>query len=355
MEGRPCDVTDAVRGLVTVYNSKRWLVPPEERKTLLSPRNPLSSSICEGEWVRCRHGLYRGDIGLVCGRDPFSETEAIVAFIPRIPDKGSSSVPKRKRLARPEPQQWYADRANAMWGVKVRKISDEEYQLKHETYKSGLILKHLPPASVAIANAPLDIGPFLSATYVSHLPFYSSLVLRCAQNTIKVGQRVKVLAGEQQGLIGHPTDVSDGVATVVLQTNDYTSFVVSLCSLAIVYSPGDHVKHRFADSRGIVSSVDEEFRTVTFIEKDTNKEVCEIVSLCSMISISLQYLAHMDAIEPYTPALNFFRITPGLWVHFSGPTDTDRPRRRGYITAVEDAHAVVIDERTFTEVYEEMF
>ena len=355
MEGRPCDVTDAVRGLVTVYNSKRWLVPPEERKTLLSPRNPLSSSICEGEWVRCRHGLYRGDIGLVCGRDPFSETEAIVAFIPRIPDKGSSSVPKRKRLARPEPQQWYADRAKAMWGVKVRKISDEEYQLKHETYKSGLILKHLPPASVAIANAPLDIGPFLSATYVSHLPFYSSLVLRCAQNTIKVGQWVKVLAGEQQGLIGHPTDVSDGVATVVLQTNDYTSFVVSLCSLAIVYSPGDHVKHRFADSRGIVSSVDEEFRTVTFIEKDTNKEVCEIVSLCSMISISLQYLAHMDAIEPYTPALNFFRITPGLWVHFSGPTDTDRPRRRGYITAVEDAHAVVIDERTFTEVYEEMF
>lgn len=354
MEGRPCDVADAVRDLVTVYSSKRWLVPPEERKTLLSPRNPLSRRICKGEWVRCRHGLYRGDIGLVCGRDPFSDTEVIVAFIPRIPDKGSSSVRKRKRSARPEPQQWSVDRAKAMWGEKVRKISDEEYQLKHETYKSGLILKHLPPASVAIANAPLDIGPFLSATYISKFSFYRSLVLRYAQNTIKVGQRVKVLAGEQQGLIGHPTDVSDGVATILLTNND-TSFVISLCSLAIVYSPGDHVKHRFADSRGIVSSVDEEFRTVTFIEKDTNKEVCEIVSLCSMIDIPLQYLAHMDAVEPYTPAFNFFQITPGLWVHFSGPTDTDRPKRRGYISAVEDAHAVVIDERTFTEVCEEMF
>ena len=63
----------------------------------------------------------------------------------------------------------------------------------------------------------------------------------------------------------------------------------------------------------------------------------------------------MDAIEPYTPAPNYFQITPGLWVDFSGPRDTDRPKCRGYITAVDDAHAVVMDERTFTEVCDETF
>jgi hypothetical protein len=58
----------------------------------------------------------------------------------------------------------------------------------------------------------------------------------------------------------------------------------------------------------------------------------------------------MDAIEPYSPPCNYFRFTPGLWVHFSGPRDSDRPKRRGYITAVEEDHALVTDELTFTEV-----
>ena len=54
--------------------------------------------------------------------------------------------------------------------------------------------------------------------------------------------------------------------------------------------------------------------------------------------------------EPCTPTNNFYRFTPGLWVDFSGPTDSDRPKCRGYITGVEDGRAAVIDECTFGEV-----
>ena len=352
VEGRPCDVTAAVRDLVTVFRG-RWLVPPEERATLLSRRNPLSRDVSEGEWVRCRHGLYRGDIGLVCGHDPSSEAHVIVALIPRIPDGPPSSVPKRKRSARPEPRKWSADRAKAVWGEKVRKISDEVYELKHDTYKSGLVIKHLAPASVAISDAPLDIDPFLSAPYVSNFHFYSLLAFRYAQDTIKVGQRVKVLDGEQQGLVGHPTDITDGVATVVTD-DDTPPLIISLRALAAMYLPGDHIKHRHQDSRGIVVSVNED-RTVTFVDKEANEEVRTSLSVRYTNNTPLQYTAHMDAVEPYTPPANLYRFTPGLWVHFVGPSDSERPKRRGYITAVEDVHAVVIDERTFTEVSDHLY
>ena len=81
VEGRPCDVADAVCDLVTVYR-QRWLVPPEEQSTLLSFCNPLYQEILVGEWVHCRYGLYHGAIGLVCEHDNSSEAELIVAFIP---------------------------------------------------------------------------------------------------------------------------------------------------------------------------------------------------------------------------------------------------------------------------------
>ena len=34
--------------------------------------------IRDGTWVRRRHGLYRDDIGLVCGHDYSSEAELII-------------------------------------------------------------------------------------------------------------------------------------------------------------------------------------------------------------------------------------------------------------------------------------
>ena len=58
----------------------------------------------------------------------------------------------------------------------------------------------------------------------------------------------------------------------------------------------------------------------------------------------------MDAVEPWSPPANFYRFTPGLWVHFTGPIDSRRLKRRGYITEVEGGLVTVVDEHTFAEV-----
>lgn len=147
LEGNLPDVLAAVKGLVTVYNALPRLVPSEQRVTLLSRSNPISRHIQEGTWVRCLHGLYRGDVGLVCGYDASSDAEAIVAFVPRIPTKSfRTASAKRKRVARPEPQTWSARQVEEIWGPsQVRKTSEDEFVFRHETYKSGLISKQLPP------------------------------------------------------------------------------------------------------------------------------------------------------------------------------------------------------------------
>ena len=71
--------------------------------------------------------------------------------------------------------------AKAVWGKKVWKISGNEFEMNHETYKSGLILKHLPPMSVTVSNPAWDISPFLSAPFILDLPFY--VAQRIAQQT----------------------------------------------------------------------------------------------------------------------------------------------------------------------------
>jgi hypothetical protein len=194
IEGRPCDVSAAVCSLVTVY-SEPCVVPSDECSMLLSRCSPLHHHVHEGKWVQCLHGLYRGDVGLVCGHNR-SEADVTIAFIPRIPEKAPGSA-KCKRLGRPEPCKWTAAEVKAMWGKRVCKLLEEDYWLNNERYKSGLVIKYLPPASVVIADPPLDIGPFISTKYISNLPFFSSVGYRNTQTLIQVGHRVKVIAGEQ--------------------------------------------------------------------------------------------------------------------------------------------------------------
>jgi hypothetical protein len=348
IEGRPCDVSAAVRSLVTVYGEP-CLVPSDKCSTLLSRCSPLHRHVHEGKWVQCLHGLYCGDMGLVCGHN-CSEADVTIAFIPCIPEKALGSA-KRKRPGCLELCKWTAAEVKAMWGKRVCKLSEEDYCLNNKRYKSGLVIKYLPPTSVIIADPPLDIGPFILTKYISNLPFFSLVGYRNTQTLIQVRHRVKVIAGEQQGVVGHTTDICNGMATVTLQVDEgIPPLIILLHALSIQYSPGDLIKHRFAKSQGILSTVDKGCRAVTYIEKDTNKEVHMTVLLYYIINIPLQYLAHMDAIEPYSPPCNYFRFTPGLWVHFSGLRDSDRPKCHSYITAVEEDHALVTDELMFMEV-----
>jgi len=63
-----------------------------------------------------------------------------------------------------------------------------------------------------------------------------------------------------------------------------------------------------------------------------------------------QIAIRIDAVEPYNPLLNFYRVTAGTWVEFNRQRETDQPKRRGYVRVVEEMHVLVIDEHTLAEV-----
>ena len=121
---------------MTIYR-QQWLVPLEEHSTLLTFWNPLYHEICDSKWVHCCHGLYRGNIGLVCEHNNSSKAKLIVTFIPCIHNKHPSLAQKCKWPLHPELQKWSTDWAKAVWGNKVWKILDKEYKMKDETYTSG--------------------------------------------------------------------------------------------------------------------------------------------------------------------------------------------------------------------------
>ena len=97
---------------------------------------------------------------------------------------------------------------------------------------------------------------------------------RAVQQSIKVRQRVRVVSREQQGWVGCPVDITDDLAVLIWNTDDDTpALQVPLKYLLPVYRPGDHVKFRWGDLHGIMMSVDETNEKVSFVERDSHREV----------------------------------------------------------------------------------
>ncbi|KAH9162307.1 hypothetical protein EDB89DRAFT_2079838 [Lactarius sanguifluus] len=320
LEGNLIEVTRAVRDLVTVLTRiPPFLVPLEQRVALLSPCNPLSRSIKEGQWV------------LFAGMTHPRDAETIVALVPRIPEKTTRTA-KQKKVARPEPRIWSSQQLEVSWGTsKVQRTSSEEYIFGREKFRSGLIVKQFSPASLAnVDSAPDDLRPFLRATFIRSVPSFTPLIHRFAQDAIKPGQWVKVESGDHRGVIGKPLDVRDSVAYLsLIFAGDSPTLQIPLRALAPLYDRGHHIKNRWSESSGIVTSVDEDRKTLTYVERDSQNT--------------------MNAVEPYDPPLNFYQVTVGTWVEFNRQREADQPKRRGYVRVVQGTLAFVIDEHTLEE------
>ncbi|KAH9019731.1 hypothetical protein EDB85DRAFT_2153546 [Lactarius pseudohatsudake] len=337
LEGNLTEVTRAVRGLVTVFTHLApFLVPLEQHVALLSPCNPLSRPIKAGQWVRCLHGLYRNNLGFVCGHDPSWDTETIVALVPWIPEKTTRTA-KRKKVARPEPRSWSAEQLAASWGTsKVQRTSSDEYIFSREKYRSGLIVKQFSPASlVNVKSGPDNLLPFLRVTFICNTPSFAPWIHRSAQDAIKPGQLVKVESGDHWGVIGKPLDVRDFVAYLSLNfTGNSPTLQIPLRALMPFYDRGHHIKNRWSESSGIVTSIDEDGKTLTYVERGSQNTITILV----------------DAVEPYDPPLNFYRVTVGTWVEFNRQREVDQTKRRGYVRVVQNTLAFVVDEHTLEEI-----
>ena len=180
---------------------------------------------------------------------------------------------------------------------------------------SRWIARHTSWVSYSSTSLP-RVSPFPTplrtlAHFISDLPFYSSVALHFAQDMIKVGHRVKVFDGEQQGLVGNVIDISDGVVKVILHTDDKTApLLMCVHMLTNLYLPSDHVKYWYdnKNKHGIVSAVQQDAKTLTFVEKDTHMVVC-IIQLTQHTLISLARFSHTWAPWSHGPHLLTFIVS----------------------------------------------
>jgi hypothetical protein len=276
LEGKLPQVTRVVRDIFNVLNNETpCLVPLEHRCALLAPQNPLAGPIKVGQWVRCLHGLYRNDIGFICGHYPYQDVETAVALVPRIPKKTDQTA-KRKRGFRPEPWTWSCEQLEAAWGMsQVRWIEGSKYVFRRQNYDSGLIIMILPAASLMkVDSAPNNLLPFLLAPFICDMPTFTPWVHQFAQDSIKLGQWVKVESGDHLGAIGKPVDTMHSVASIALtSTGNGPNLLIPLHALVPLYRRGDNVKCRWSELCRLVLSVDEVEMTLTFVEKDSNNIV----------------------------------------------------------------------------------
>ncbi|KAH9982574.1 hypothetical protein BGW80DRAFT_1263871 [Lactifluus volemus] len=338
LEGSLPAVGRALSGLVTVlaHHSPR-LVPIEERTALLSSRNTLACSIQEGQWVRINYGLYRGDIGFVCGSRDSSDLDIVVALVPRIPVKtdlrSAGHIGKRKRSFRPPPRMWSEAQVIHEWGAaKVRNISSDTFIFRNETYESGLLMTSYSSTSLLVVSSPSPSTflIFLAASSVSERPSFGQCRHHFAQDSLQPEQRVKVESGDLIGLIGHINEIVDGVASIIpeKQVDFQVMPLIPLRKLAPHYIPGDNVKARCGDSYGIVESVNDADQTLVYVRSNPIQE---------------------DLVEFYDPPLQRSQQRVGTWVEFHADSDGGQGKRRGFIKQMDGGTARVVDEHTFRE------
>jgi transcription elongation factor SPT5 len=266
------EVCRAVNGLVTISDKLPWFISPTEYVGLLSCHPHSSSRIEVGQWVRCLVGRYRNDVGYVHKSD--EQWDAIVVFVPRI----SQPRGKRQRDGRPPPRAWTSAEIIQLYGQKrVKVLGPNMFTFRGGMYEDGLVKERVPLSHLRILDgSPGDITPFVRSSMLRTDPLFAPCVKRFTQESTQVGDRIRVVSGGSIGIIGRTKKIHDGVAEVVTQSPEQhlgLIVAVTLRDLMPHFQAGDHVKDHWSDRVGIVVTINHDGQKLTFLEKDSSREV----------------------------------------------------------------------------------
>ena len=268
------EVHHAVKGFVSVRDKQPRFMAPTESVGILSRRSRSSRRIEVGQWVRCMAGRYRNDVGYVYETNVPTRSDITVILVPRLPQPGG----KRKIGGRPVSRIWTTAELVQHYGERgVKDLGPNAVAFRGSVYKDGLVMEHISSSYLhVLENSPHDITLFIqSATIRTHPPFLPCLK-RFVQDSTQVGDRILVVSGEHAGIIGRTERIHDNIADVATQSPEQHSgliICVALRDIIPYFVPGDHIKERWSDRRGIVGTADHDEQRITFLDTEANEEV----------------------------------------------------------------------------------
>jgi len=92
-------VKTAISGIRTLFKWQVKLVPLEEMVSVLTVSHPMAT-LQKDTWVRCKRGVYKGDLAQVVDMDENAQ-KVTIRLIPRLETADDDDDQKRKRKERP--------------------------------------------------------------------------------------------------------------------------------------------------------------------------------------------------------------------------------------------------------------
>jgi ribosomal protein L24 len=254
-------------------------IPLEESVGLLQVRPSFVPE--ERTWIRiAKPPVYRGDLAFIRSCDEEQEQDKLlVTFMPRIAtEQVHQGKRKSARLGTSRKQGWLhrpaqalfnADVAKAVYGEDSVRKENQVFEFQGVTYKNGFVEQCYPLSNFFPAKATPtveELNIFQSCPDITLADIGLAYFHRIA-----AGDNVKVVAGQQKGLVGRVKECADH--SVVVEYTHVGHPQLSTVSLPTHnvrkrFSVGDQVRVIFGVHRGIVGWVTGELELMSKDDKD---------------------------------------------------------------------------------------
>jgi len=287
------DVSNAIREVpgINIYQTYQC-IPVEEWAQLIElghANNDLGPWVCV-----CGKGKYRGDLAHVLNVDLASK-RAGVLLVPRtLSNRSEDPKGKRKEVTRgrPPPCTFNPDQAAG----NLEQLGHGRVRYNGEVYRKGLIelsfsLKKLRTASPTPSAVELDV--FCRSDAIDILIMVKAWSDLAAASLVP-GNRIQITSGEQAGLIGKVSDISEGVAKCIFESTE-TMVEVPVSAMRMYFCVGDYVQVIAGNNTGKVGGIIDIERgvstdIVTFVDDASikNKGVAKFIEDLSITTSFLE-------------------------------------------------------------------
>jgi ribosomal protein L24 len=203
------DVRHALSGIPGVRRNRHGLlrvdcVSIDDRISILKMSD--RTSIRHGRWVRIRKpGLYHNDVGFVLDFDPLS-MDAQIALVPRI-------RLTQKRHQRPDAALFNLEAVKLFYGHHSVKQCNQVFLFRKGIYKNGLLEQSF--GWHEISDHPVNPAPSELTLFTQCADRVVVLLAALQMRTMRVDDRITVVAGSLKGIRGHLADINErGTASI---------------------------------------------------------------------------------------------------------------------------------------------
>jgi hypothetical protein len=229
-------VLGLVKDLSDVYALRDIATIPDEEIPALLGLCP--TPVQSKTWARVRKGIFQNDLCYISGVDKAACT-ATVLIIPRTSCTNRKGKAKEKdKPRRPPPALFHPEQ----YGFPCEKLDDSRVKFGRKIFIGGLLEWTLSMTKLRPAVPTIVELEIFTRTRVLDPSFILRTWSECDAATFKPGAKVRVVEGEQVGLVGEISKITQDVITFAPEARPEQLVDVPLSSVRSHFRVGDYIQ-----------------------------------------------------------------------------------------------------------------